>query len=149
MPSLFNPQSCRRGYWTHSHRCLNFTYRLLRGLVMKFLYRVYPLLAVEQGAFLPTLTLTPWVGLKFPHVVPPCFLRLQGKLCGTRSLLLELRADLRDELLFSTPQILGCLSNSIYHCFSFVFPFITAVQDGYLLYSKLYRVGFVAPNIIV
>ena len=24
-------------------------------------------------------------------------------------------------------------------------PFITAVQDGYLLYSKLYRVGFVAP----
>lgn len=43
-------------------------------------------------------------------------------------------------------QILGCLSNSIYHCFSFVLPFITAVQDGYLLYSKLYRVGFVAPK---
>lgn len=36
---------------------------------------------------------------------------------------------------------------SIYHSCFFLHPFITAVQDGYLLYSKLYRVGFVAPTI--
>ena len=44
-----------QGYWTHSHECLNFTYRSLRGLVMKFLSRVYPLLAVlsKERSFQP------------------------------------------------------------------------------------------------
>ena len=55
---IFQPQSCRKGYWTHSHECLTFTYRSLRGLVMKFLYRVYPLLAVLSV---------------LEHTVPPCF----------------------------------------------------------------------------
>ena len=42
------PRSYRHGLWTHSHECLNFTYRSLRGLVMKLLYRVYPLPAVPN-----------------------------------------------------------------------------------------------------
>ena len=42
--------------------------------------------------FLPTLTLTHWVGLSITHVLPPCFLRLQGKLCGSWALLQQLRS---------------------------------------------------------
>lgn len=52
----------------------------------------------------------------------------------------------RRELLHSVLlQLNRLFIKSIYHSCFFLHPFITAVQDGYLLYSKLYRVGFVAP----
>ena len=126
MSTCIQPQSYYQGSWTHSHECLNFTYRSLRGLVMKFLYRVYPLLAVLS---------LPSGRLKY-HRRCHLVLRKQGKL--TR-LFIELHLPLLLYPFFSSSQLYLTSYRASWHLFN-IMRHLGVTPESYD--SKVQRVTF-------